>query len=101
MKRARLKSPYCRSATDVLAMLNVSFTSGLSDHEAEQRLLVYGANTVGSRRKVGLISVLVHQFKSLVVALLAFAATVAFYFQEWEEGAQSLASWSSIPRSAS
>jgi Ca2+-transporting ATPase len=86
MKRVRLDSPHGRSATDVLAALNVSFASGLSDHEAEQRLSVYGANAIGSRQKVGLISVLIHQLKSLVVALLAVAAAVAFYFREWEEG---------------
>ena len=86
MKRIRLDSPHGRSATDVLAALNVSFASGLSDHEAEQRLSVYGANAIGSRQKVGLISVLIHQLESLVVALLAVASAVAFYFREWEEG---------------
>jgi P-type Ca2+ transporter type 2C len=86
MKRVRLDSPHGRSATEVLAALNVSFASGLSDHEAEQLLSVYGANAIGSRQKVGLISVLVHQLKSLVVALLAVAAAIAFYFREWEEG---------------
>ena len=86
MKRVRLDTPHGRSATDVLAALNVSFASGLSDHDAEQRLLVYGPNAIGSRQKVGLITVLIHQLKSLVVALLAAAAAVAFYFREWEEG---------------
>ena len=86
MERVRLDFPHGRSATEVLAALNVSLASGLSDHEAVQRLSVYGANAIGSRQKVGLISVLVHQFKSLVVALLAVAAAIAFYFREWEEG---------------
>ncbi|WP_291684594.1 cation-transporting P-type ATPase [Bradyrhizobium sp.] len=86
MKRIRLDTPHGRSATEVLAALDVSFASGLSEQEAEQRLAVYGKNTIGSRQKVALISVLVHQLKSLVVALLAVAAAVAFYFREWEEG---------------
>ena len=86
MKRVKLDSPHGRSATEVLAALNVTFASGLSDHDAEQRFSVYGANAIGSRQKVGLISVLVHQFQSLVVALLAVAAALAFYFREWEEG---------------
>ncbi len=86
MKRVRLDSPHGRSATEVLAALNVTFAFGLSDHEAELRLSAYGANAIGSRQKVGLISVFVHQFQSLVVALLAVAAAVAFYFREWEEG---------------
>ena len=86
MKRVRLDSPHGRSATEVLAALNVTFAFGLSDHEAELRLSAYGANAIGSRQKVGLISVFVHQFQSLVVGLLAVAAAVAFYFREWEEG---------------
>ena len=86
MKRIRLDTPHGRSATEVLAALDVSFASGLSEQEAEQRLAVCGKNTIGSRQKVALISVLVHQLKSLVVALLAVAAAVAFYFREWEEG---------------
>jgi Ca2+-transporting ATPase len=86
MERVRLDSPHGKSAAEILASLNVSFATGLSDNEAEQRLSVYGANAIGSRQKVGLISVLVHQFQSLVVALLAVAAAVAFYFREWEQG---------------
>ena len=87
MKRVRLDSPHGRIATEVLAALNVSLASGLSDQEAEQRLSVYGANAISSRQKAGLVSILLHQFQSLVVALLAVAAAVALYFREWEEGA--------------
>ena len=87
MKRVRLDSPHGRSTTEVLTALNVTLASGLSEHEAKQRLSIYGANEIGSRQRVGLISVLVHQFQSPVVALLAVAAAVAFYFREWEEGA--------------
>ena len=87
MKRVRLDAPHGRGVTEVLAALDVSFASGLSDQEAEQRLSVYGANAIGSRQKAGLVSILFHQFRSLVVALLAVAAAVAFYFREWEEGA--------------
>jgi Ca2+-transporting ATPase len=87
MKRVRLDTPHSRSADEVLAALDVSLASGLSEDEARQRLLIYGANTIGSRQKARLILVLLHQFKSLVVALLALAAAIALYFQEWEEGA--------------
>ena len=86
MKRVRVDSPHGRSATKVLTALNVTLASGLSEHEAKHRLSVYGTNEIGSRQRVGLISVLVHQFQSPVVALLAVAAAVAFYFREWEEG---------------
>jgi P-type Ca2+ transporter type 2C len=60
----------------------VTFASGLSEYEAKRRLTVYGTNAIRSRQKAWLISVLVHQFKSLMVALLAIATAVAFYFRE-------------------
>ena len=73
-------------AADVLAALEVSVITGLSEHEAGRRLQHYGPNTIGRRQRVGVLAILVHQFQSLVVALLAVAAGLAFYFGEWEEG---------------
>jgi Ca2+-transporting ATPase len=82
----RIDSPHGRSVTEVLAALNVSSASGLSDDEAERRRLTYGANAIEARQKARLIAILLHQFQSLVVGLLAVAAAVALYFREWEEG---------------
>ena len=81
-----LDSPHGRSAADVLAALEVSVITGLSEHEAGRRLQHYGPNTIGGRQRVGAFAILIHQFQSLVVALLAVAAGLAFYFGEWEEG---------------
>jgi Ca2+-transporting ATPase len=39
-----------------------------------------------SRGKVSAVRVLLHQFQSPVIYLLAAAAVLAFYFAEWEEG---------------
>ena len=55
MKRYRLDSPHSRSANEVLATLDVSLASGLSEDEARQRLLTYGPNAIGSRQKARLI----------------------------------------------
>ena len=79
-------SPHGRPAADVLAALEVSVFTGLSEEEAGQRLQHYGPNTISRRQKVSVLAILVHQFQSLVVALLAVAAGLAFYFGEWEEG---------------
>jgi Ca2+-transporting ATPase len=81
-----IDSPHGRSFDDVLAALEVSVIVGLSEHEADRRLKHYGPNTIGRRQRVGVLAILVHQFQSLVVALLAVAAGLAFYFGEWEEG---------------
>src|ERR1700687_5768332 len=79
-------SPHGLLAADVLAALGVSVSTGLSEEESSLRLKLYGLNTISSRQKVSLLAILVHQFQSLVVALLAAAAGIAFYFREWEEG---------------
>ena len=79
-------TPHGRPAADVLAALEVSVITGLSEDEASQRLQHYGPNTIGGRQRVGAFAILVHQFQSLVVGLLAIAAGLAFYFGEWEEG---------------
>ena len=74
------------TAAEVLARLGVSGATGLTDEEARARLNSYGPNTIVSRRKVSAIRVLLHQFQSPVVYLLAAAAVLAFYFAEWQEG---------------
>ena len=66
--------------------MGVSGATGLTDEEARARLNSYGPNTIVSRRKVSAIRVLLHQFQSPVVYLLAAAAVLAFYFAEWQEG---------------
>ena len=81
-----LSAPHGQLAGDVLAALDVSSTIGLSEAQAIRRLQQHGPNSIGVRKKVGAVAVLVHQFQSLVVALLAAAAGLAFYFREWEEG---------------
>ena len=81
-----LDSPHGRPAVEVLAALGVSVITGLFEDEAGQRLQHYGPNTIGRRQKVSALAILAHQFQSLVVALLAVAAGLAFYFGEWEEG---------------
>ncbi|WP_395714061.1 cation-translocating P-type ATPase [Reyranella sp.] len=80
-------SPHGRTAGDVLTALDVSVVTGLSEEEAGRRLRRYGPNTIGVRQRAGAFAILVHQFQSLVVALLAMAAGLAFFFGEWEEGA--------------
>jgi P-type Ca2+ transporter type 2C len=81
-----LDSPHGQLAVNVLAALEVSVITGLTEHEASRRLLHYGQNTIGRRQRVGTLAILVHQFQSLVIALLVVAAGLAFYFGEWEEG---------------
>jgi Ca2+-transporting ATPase len=84
--RLALTSPHALPVVDVLKALAVSVNSGLGKDEAGRRLQNYGPNVIVGRQRVGPFAIFVHQFQSLVVALLAVAAGLAFYFREWEEG---------------
>ncbi len=61
----------------VLAAFATSATEGLSDAAARENLKRYGANTVPESDSRSRLSILLEQFKSLPVALLAAAAAVS------------------------
>jgi Ca2+-transporting ATPase len=72
-------------ASKVLALLGVSVGDGLPDEEAKRRLDSLGPNKIMARRRVSALAVLLHQFMSPVVYLLAAAAALAWYFGERQE----------------
>ncbi len=84
---ALLQAPHALDADAAMAALGVSATTGLDDDDAARRRQRFGANTIVARRPVSALTVLMHQFQSPVVYLLAAAAALAFYFGEMEEGA--------------
>ncbi|MGA7972410.1 MAG: cation-transporting P-type ATPase [Pseudolabrys sp.] len=79
-------TPHALPAGAVLDALDVSVGAGLGDEEIRRRTQVFGPNAIVARRPVSTLDVLVHQFQSPVVYLLAAAAALAFYFGEIEEG---------------
>ncbi|PAY10609.1 ATPase [Bradyrhizobium sp. UFLA03-84] len=79
-------SPHALPVAELLRQLRVSGAEGLSDAEVKARRKRFGANTISSRRPIGGMLLLLHQFKSSVVYLLSCAAGLAFYFGELEEG---------------
>ena len=81
-----LKPYFALSVGETLKLLDVSGSAGLSDEEVRRRAFVHGPNALLSRRRTSAYIVLVHQFKSPIVYLLAAAASLAFYFRELEEG---------------
>lgn len=86
MNKITIDLPHSLNYHDVASSCDVIPAQGLSPSEAGKRLLKDGPNAIPSGQKAGMFSILVHQFSSLVVGLLAVAAAVAFYFGEWEEG---------------
>jgi P-type Mg2+ transporter len=68
-------------ADRVLTELHSS-TDGLSDQEAKQRLIKYGANSLKQQRKSSAIGLLFNQFKSPIVLILMFAAALSIFLND-------------------
>ncbi|MEB3359222.1 MAG: cation-transporting P-type ATPase [Synechococcales bacterium] len=72
--------------TEVLDHYSVSADSGLSNDEVRQRQEQFGANRLEQKQRRSAWKILIEQFKSPIIGLLAAAAVLAFAFQEWIEG---------------
>jgi P-type Ca2+ transporter type 2C len=74
----QVQQPYALEAAAVAKSLTVDPALGLSATEIEQRRARYGDNALETTKSRALWRMLLDQFKSLVVALLAVAAVVAW-----------------------
>ncbi len=80
-----LDAPYAMAADAVLGVLDVTPAQGLSARQAARRRAQYGPNSLRQRRAVSALRILVNQFRSPVVLLLAMAAAVALASAHWTE----------------
>ena len=78
--------PWSETAQQVVEHHGVSIESGLTEHEAQQRLHHYGPNQLQTTSGRSWLGILVAPVPSLLVFLLAVAATLAFVFHDWIEG---------------
>ncbi len=78
--------PWARNIESLLQNLGVAEREGLSSAEAKQRYRLYGANRLKLKKEKSLWSILVNQFKSVIVLLLAAAALATFFVGRWVEG---------------
>ncbi|MGD1993727.1 MAG: HAD-IC family P-type ATPase, partial [Anaerolineae bacterium] len=81
-----LDQPGTQTWRDVAEQLNVVPAQGLSEAEAERRREEHGANRLRTTERKSAWQVLIEQFKSLIVGLLAVAAILSFAFGELIEG---------------
>lgn len=77
--------PHASPVAGVVGELAVDPSVGLSEVEVERRQKLFGRNLLATRRPVSDIKLLVRQFASPVVALLAAAMAVSFLFGEWQQ----------------
>ena len=74
------------SSTAVLEANQVHRARGLTAAEAQQRLEQYGPNKLREAAQRSAWSILIEQFKSIIVLLLVFASALAFAFGDVVEG---------------
>ena len=86
-----ISRPWEQGADQLLTALATNSEVGISHAEAAARAVKYGPNELETRQKTTVLDVLVRQFKSLIVLLLASAAIVAFAFGEIIDGSAILA----------
>ncbi len=82
-----LTAPHTISKTDLIKQLDTHAQSGLTAAAAKKRLQEYGYNQLEQHQSPSLFSIFIAQFISPLVWVLAFAAGLAFIFQEWLESA--------------
>jgi Ca2+-transporting ATPase len=71
---------WAKAAAEVLAQLRVEARHGLSGEEARARLARFGPNALAEARPKSAWAILLAQLKSVIMALLAFAAGVSLVF---------------------
>ncbi|MEA3375898.1 MAG: cation-transporting P-type ATPase [Chloroflexota bacterium] len=81
-----IETPWARPVDDLIDALDVSVEQGLSGDEVRRRRQRYGPNRLRTAEARSALSILVEQFKSVIVALLAAATVVSFAFGEIVEG---------------
>lgn len=70
------------SAEEVAKELRSDMARGLTSQDAAQRLGKYGPNALAKAKQRSILTIIVHQFSSLIVGLLLAAAGVAFALGE-------------------
>lgn len=77
--------PHALPAAELMVRLDVAPARGLTQVQCVARRAAHGPNTIAARRKASALALLVHQFASPVVYLLAGAASLAAWFGDWAE----------------
>jgi Ca2+-transporting ATPase len=80
------QTPFARPASDVAADLRVDPNRGLTREDVERRRATFGRNVVVRDAARPLWTIAIRQFRSIVIVLLAIAASIAFLTRDAAEG---------------
>lgn len=86
-----IEAPSTHSNDEVLRHYQVERSEGLSENEVKQRREQFGQNRLREAAQRSALSILIEQFKSVIVGLLLVAAVLAFLFGDIIEGVAILA----------
>ncbi len=86
MSNAQTPASHARTIDEVVEDFETDTQNGLEPGEAAARLKSHGPNTLREQKNKSVFTILVNQFKSVIVWLLAFAAGLSFAFSEFAEG---------------
>ena len=88
--KAPLAAYWSLSPDQLLKTLRAS-ASGLSQKDAEARLLESGPNSIQESERTGALNLFLNQFRSPLVLILIFAASVSLVVSEWVDASIVLA----------
>lgn len=91
MTELRVQEKYWESKTEDLFKQLETSLSGLSDAEAESRLLTFGFNLIKKKKKQSNLSLFLNQFKSPIILILIFASIVSAVVKDFTDTAIILA----------
>jgi len=81
-----ITTPWSIDSKTIPGILSADVENGLSSADAAERMSLIGPNKIESGKRVNPIVIFINQFVSPFVLLLAVAAALSFYFNEWLDG---------------
>ncbi len=81
-----IDQPWTREWREIAEQLDIDPEQGLSEEEAQERLEKHGPNRLREAERKSTLQILIDQFKSMIMGLLAVAAALSFAFGEIVEG---------------
>ncbi|WP_290891687.1 HAD-IC family P-type ATPase [Hoeflea sp.] len=84
--QTKLEDAHARTVEDIAAHFGTDAARGLDPAQAAERLKSHGPNRLRRQKTRSILSILAHQFQSVLVWLLAAAALMSFALGEFAEG---------------
>lgn len=85
-KKFSITKPWTLPLEKILNSLGTDPENGLTKTEARKRLKQYGANRLRKIKKKSVWTILLNQFKNVIILILAAASVLSFILGDWMEG---------------